>query len=286
MATCISRRAHGDHLRFRLINDKGETGKYIWLEFRCSTEVVSEGQVCKGCSYKLPKYKYQANQKCDHGLVGGPYTADSKLYGSPFYLKEIKNGWFVAEQDENRAKAAVDKACSKMAPRKKNVALPLVEPSEPLAPVEPSVPLAPVVPSEPLAPVEPSVPLAPVEKVKRKYTKKDQVTETPVKRKYTKRNDPNPRRKAKDDVALPVIQPVVETAVEAKLVEIVAPPITITDWIVVKVKKIKCQGKDYYYDSISGKLYGTSVNGVGAYKGRYNVEEDTVDSSFPDSDCE
>jgi hypothetical protein len=246
------------------------------LEFRCPTEVVSEGQVCKGCSYKLPKYKYQANQKCDHGLVGGPYTADSKLYGSPFYLKEIKNGWFVAEQDENRAKAAVDKACSKMAPRKKNVALPSVPlapvvPSEPLAPVEPSEPLAPVEPSVPLALVEPSVPSAPVEKVKRKYTK---------------RNDPNPRRKAKDDVALPVIQPVVETAVEAKLVEIVAPPITITDWIVVKVKKIKCQGKDYYYDSISGKLYGTSVNGVGAYKGRYNVEDDVVDSSFPDSDCE
>jgi hypothetical protein len=86
-------------------------------------------------------------------------------------------------------------------------------------------------------------------------------------------------------VLLPDI-PVNENPLEPKLIEIVAPPITLTDFIVVKVKKIKAQGKDYYYDSISGKVYGISVNGVGAYKGRYIVEEDLVDTTIPDSDCE
>jgi hypothetical protein len=242
MAICISRRAYGDHLRFRLINEKGEDGKWIWLEFRCQNEIPSDQTLCKDCSYKLPKYKYQANQKCDHGIIGGPYTADSKLYGSPYFLKEIKAGWKISEADEIRAKEAVDKACSNM-PRKKAL------------PVEESVTL-----------VKPS--LDEPKKEKRKYTKKD----------------PALKKKAQD-ILLPDI-PVNENPLEAKLIEIVAPPIVLTDFIVVKVKKIKSEGKEYYYDSISGKVYGISVNGVGAYKGRYNIENDSVDTTVLDSDCE
>lgn len=244
MAICISRRAYGDHLRFRLINEKGEDGKWIWLEFRCQNEIPSDQTLCKDCTYKLPKYKYQANQKCDHGVIGGPYTADSKLYGSPYFLKEIKADWKISEADEIRAKEAVDKACSKMPVRKKVV-------SE----VEP-ITVAPVVEM-------------PVKKEKRKYTKRD----------------PSTKLKKSQDILLPDI-PVNENPLEPKLIEILAPPITISDFIVVKVKKIKTQGKDYYYDSISGKVYGISVNGVGAYKGRYNIENDSVDTTVLDSDCE
>jgi hypothetical protein len=109
------------------------------------------------------------------------------------------------------------------------------------------------------------VPKAPEIKKKRTYNRKPKVE--------------------KPDVLLPVV-PVVENPLEPKFIEVVAPPITITDFVVVKVKKMKVQGKDYYHDSVSGKLYGISVNGVGAYKGRYKEEEDEIDTTFPDSDNE
>jgi hypothetical protein len=54
----------------------------------------------------------------------------------------------------------------------------------------------------------------------------------------------------------------------------------------VKLKKLECQGNHYYYDEASGKLYGIASDGVGAYKGRYDKESETVDTTFPDSDCE
>jgi len=258
MAMCISRRAESDRNTFRLINEKGEIGKHIWTEFRCPNVVSDGSEICKSCSYKLPKYKYQANQKCDHGLVGGPYTADSKLYGSAYYLNEIKNGWKILDQDELRAKAAVAKATSNMAPRKKVQAVEAVQEEVKLE-VKPEA--------------KPDV-------------KPDVKLEVKPKRKYVRKNPSEVKLKKKDEIELPIVPPVIESHHEPKFIESIAPPITITDCVVVKVKKTKIQGKDYYYDSVSGKLYGISVNGVGAYKGRYKEEEDLVDTAFPDSDCE
>ena len=140
----MARRAHNDRYSFRLMKE-GKEGKYIWTEFRCPN-VVSEGtKVCADCSKKLPKYKYQSNQKCDHGLVGGPYPEDSKLYGSPFYLKQVKEGF-----------------------------TPLVEPS---VPVEPLVPAT--VATVPLVTVAPSVvatPVAPVKAAKKPRAAKTKAT--------------------------------------------------------------------------------------------------------------
>ena len=139
--------------------------------------------------------------------------------------------------------------------RKKAVKTDLVEPVEPVEPV-----------------VETEKPVVETAKPKRKYTKK-----APGETKS---------RKKKEEIALPIPPPVEESNEEPKFIETTEPAISITDVIVVKVKKIKCQGKDYYHDSVSGKLYGISVNGVGAYKGRYNQETETLDTTFPDSDCE
>lgn len=263
MAQCISRRACADRDTIRLVNDKGQIGKHIWTEYRCPNVVSKGDEQCGDCHRKLPKYKYQANQKCDHGIVGGPYTSDSKLYGSPYYLKEIKNGWKILEADEMRAKDAVDKASSEMAGRKKKV--------ENAESVEQPVAEQPVA-EESVTDAKP--------KVKKPRAKKESVEEKPAAR-------GRPRKiKLKEDVVLPVIEPVQESEKEPKFIEAIQTPIRITDCVVVKVKKIKCQGKDYYYDELSRKLYGISVNGVGAYKGRYNAEEDLVDTTFPDSDCE
>lgn len=281
MATCISRRAYADRETIRLIGEDGKPGRHIWLEYRCPNKVSKEDEVCTDCSHKLPKYKYQANQKCNHGIVGGPYPADSKLYGSPFYEKQIKSGWKILDIDEIRAKAEVDKACRGMGRKKAAPAVVMAKPDEPHVAAPEPEPVASMAMASP-TPNEPAEPVPAVAKQKRTYKKKTPEEKIAKAVKAAKSGKP---AALKLDVIMPVAPPVTETTCDPKFIEAIAPPIMITDFVTVKVKKMKCQGKDYYHDAASGKLYGISVNGVGAYKGRYNAEEDTV-VNFPDSDDE
>jgi hypothetical protein len=241
--SCIARRAHPDRVSFRLVKE-GKEGKYIWTEFKCPN-VVSEGSsVCTDCYKKLPKHKYQANPKCDHGIVGGPYPSDSKLYGSPFYLKQLKEGFTIMEADEKRAKEAIAKALSEM-PRKKIVA-------ETVDAVVAAMPPTPTVETI-KAPKKPRV-----------YKTKSIIPDVAV----TATVNSEPR-----------------VSVAPQMLESMAAPVIASEVIMVKVKKIRCQGKDYYLDSSSGKLYDVTKAGVGSYKGRYNNEsEQLVD--YPDSDAE
>ena len=265
MATCISRRAYEQTIR--LISKHGNHGLNIWTEYRCENKVGLEGQICSECSCKAPKHKCQSEPKCNHGIVGGPYPPDSKLYGSKFYLKLISEGWKILEEDEIRAKAAVNIACM---PRKKVQAEPVVQ-------VEPVVTV-----SQPELLIEQGQPEPPV-KQKRAYKKKTPEEKAAKAVKAIKSGKP-----VKLDILLPTppAPQAEEIHYDPKFVESVAPPITISEFVTVKVKKMTIQGKPYYHDANSGKLYGVSVNGVGAYKGRYNAEEDTVDTTFPDSDVE
>jgi hypothetical protein len=186
-------------------------------------------------------YKYQANQKCDHGFVGGPYPKDSKLYGSPYYLNCIKNGCTISEIDEQRAKEAMIKAGSEM-PKKTAVTgdvatpIPVTKPEKKVA--------------KKVIKVKSSIP----------------VLETPV------------------ADAIPSV--VTVTPVKPTMVESTEAPIVVEDIIRVKVKKIRHQGKDYYFDGNSAKLYSATKEGVGKYAGRYNEEADTINTSYPDSDEE
>ena len=269
MATCISRRACADRDTIRLIDKDGKSGRHIWTEYRCKNKVVVDGLVCVDCSYKVPKYKYQANPKCDHGIIDGPYPSDSKLYGSAFYLKLIKEGWKITEADEIRAKAAVDNACMG---KKKIVA----QAAEAIVQVEQ------VTQNEPVVQAEIQV------KEKRTYKKKTPEEKAAKAAKAAKASKPVKTTKPeKLDILLPT-PPVQaeEVHYDPKFIESIAPPIRIEEFVTVKVKKITIQGKHYFHDANSGKLYGVSVNGVGGYKGRYNAEEDTVDTTFPDSDLE
>ena len=250
----MARRAHNDRYSFKLMKE-GKEGKYIWTEFRCPN-VVSEGtKVCADCSKKLPKYKYQSNQKCDHGLVGGPYPEDSKLYGSPFYLKQMKEGFTPLEADELRAKEAVTNATSNM-PKKKV--------AEPSVPVEPLVPAT--VATVPLVTVAPSVVATPVAPVK--AAKKPRAAKTK---------------------ATPVASNTVVSAEPLKpatMLESMETPVHVSEVIVVKVRKIKHKGKEYCFDQDSGKLYSLLPDGVGPYVGRYKLETDSLDTGYPDSDAE
>ena len=242
MTTCLSRRACSDKLSFRLYKD-GKQKFTIFTEYRCPNP-VNGTKICGDCSTKLPMYKYQSNQKCDHGYIGGPYPKDSKLYGSPYYLNCIKNGCTISEADEQRAKEAMIKAGSEMP--KKTVA------------AASDTPVAALL----------ATPTKPEKKVKKVLKVKSSipVLETPV------------------ADAIPAADTV--TPVKPTMVESTEAPIVVEDIIRVKVKKIRHQGKDYYFDGNSGKLYNAMKNGVGKYAGRYNEEDDAINTSYPDSDEE
>jgi hypothetical protein len=131
---------------------------------------------------------------------------------------------------------------------------------------------------------EPVVKAEPVVQVKQKRVYKKKTPEEKAKKaeKAIKSGKP-----VKLDILLPTPSVQAEEVHhDPKFIETTAPPITISEFVTVKVKKTSIQGKSYYYDSNSGKLYTASVNGVGAYKGRYNIEEGTIDTTFPDSDLE
>jgi hypothetical protein len=241
--SCIARRAHPDRVSFRLVKE-GKEGKYIWTEFKCPN-VVSEGSLCTDCCKKLPKHKYQSNPKCDHGIIGGPYPTDSKLYGSPFYLKQLKEGFTILEADEKRAKEAIAKALSEM-PRKKVTEVPTDAEVAVATATTTTIPTV----VDTIKPKKPRV-----------YKTKSVIP------------------------AVTVTTPVPQETVAAQMLESMAAPIMVSETVIVKVKKIRCQGKDYYLDSNSGKLYDVTKSGVGSYKGRYNSEsEQLVD--YPDSDVE
>jgi len=124
---CISRRGYHENTgnRFKLYKEEDgviKEGRYIWMEYRCPNKAGSSKnpKYCTECDVKIPGFKYQSQGECDHGYVGGPYSTDisCKLYGSPYYLAKIKEGWKIRESDEKRAKECQEKANS-MAPKKK-----------------------------------------------------------------------------------------------------------------------------------------------------------------------
>ena len=251
---CTSRRACSDRNSFRLyktVDGKVIDGKYIWTEYRCRTVAVEGSKTCIECAVKLPKHKYQSSPKCDHGYINGPYPSDSKLYGSPFYMKQLKDGWLIKEADELRAKEAILTASSSMP--KKQTAKTDVEPE--------AVIVAPIKPKQPRK-----------IKLAKNATEAVLTTVPPVM-----------------PSAIPSAMPsAIPSAIpsEAKFVEQMTPPIKVHDVITVKVKKIRCEGKEYYFDSMSGKAYAALTNGVGPYRGRYDPEAETLSKDFPDSDVE
>lgn len=243
MAICLSRRACPDKVAFRLLKN-GKQKFTIFTEYRCPNQIERGSKVCEECSKKLPMYKYQANQKCDHGFIGGPYPKDSKLYGSPYYLKCIKDGCTISEVDEQRAKEAMTNSGSEM-PKKTATAT--------LAGAV-TVTKAEKKPAKKVIKVKSSIP----------------VLETPI--------------AITDQHTSPNILAV--ALVKPTMVESTETPIIVEDIIHVKVKKIRHQGKDYYFDGNSGKVYNATTNGVGKYAGRYNDETATLNVSYPDSDNE
>jgi hypothetical protein len=253
--SCISRRAHADRYSFRLFKEEnGEVKEknYIWTEYRCPNEVLNGKDVCIECSVKNKDHRFQSAPKFDHGIIGGIYTSQSKLYGSEYYLKLLKNGWKIKEEDERRAKEAQQKA--NMAPRK--------------------------------AKVDDNGVALNIKTTTSKTESTPKASPTPrVSSSTSLTSLATPKTPRKPRVAKKAVLPEANLT-PAQFVETMELPTIISEVIIVKVKKIRCAGSEYYYDSNSGKLYGVSTKGVGAYKGRYNSQDQTVNTSYPDSDDE
>lgn len=250
--SCISRRAHADRYNFKLFKEEGGAIKEkncVWTEYKCPNAVLNGKLMCAECDKKIAGHRFQASGHFNHGVVNGPYTADSKLYGSPYYLKCIKDGWKIKEEDEKRAKDAQLKTNTNMAPRKPKV-------DDAGSPVNVSV-------SSPVGSSSSS-------------------TEKPKQpRKAKQPRQVKIAKKASESSLVSLVSPTV-----AEVVEVVALPIIASEVIVVKVKKIRHEGKDYYFDANSGKAYEAKSSGVGQYVGRYNPDAALMDTHYADSDEE
>jgi hypothetical protein len=232
---------------------------YIWLEYRCPNEVLKDSEFCiECCTKEKPGYKYQAVPKFDHGIVGGPYSEKSKLYGSNYYLGLIKAGWKIRPDHESRAKEEQQKANMVKAKLDESGNTLSVKTSSPKVPT-------PKVATPKVATPKPAIPKLKVPTPK------------------SSSND-SPKKPAKIRIAKKA--PPLASEEPAIFVESLEAPIPVSQVITVKVKKIRSGGTEYYYDAKSGKLYGVSTKGVGAYKGRYDAENDLVNTSYPDSDYE
>ena len=218
----------------------------IWIESRCENASENNNSLCSFCLTRPKEHsRYQATKFFQHGEVGGPYPKNSKIYGSAYYLKFIKQGWKIKESDERRAKEAQQNSI--MGKKATAVSTPAV-----------STPVGSTHAVSTPAVSTPNSTRSKVTKVKSIRVKKKTTTELSSS----------------------------SHGLTAQFVESTSPPIIPEEIIVVKVKKIRCEGSDYYLDSNSGKMYGVLSGGVGKYKGRYCQEEDHIDTTYPDSDAE
>jgi len=258
------------------------------LPKRCSA--AAESSLCANCNLKLEATqkslekragKYIPNQAClFHGKVTDPIPEWSRIYKGPWWIKQSESGYVITEEVLEKATAAyndthkdingtIDMAkgtkYTKVSPeavaspkrkmtRKK---LPVIEPvavEKPVEPVAVEKPIEPVVEKpvvekpveKPVTPVAPVPALVPVPAVKK------------------------PKRIAKK----------VTIAQQAELlVKITNPlPIIPTEILEVQIEKIEIDGRSVWYNREKDKVYDLKYNYLGRKK------DDSIDSSFPDSD--
>jgi hypothetical protein len=218
--------------------------------------------------------KYIPNQAClFHGKVTEPIPEWSRIYKGPWWVKQCESGYIITEEVLEKAAAAYNDAhkdvdgtidmakgtkYTKVSPeavaspkrkmtRKK---LPVIEPVAVEKPVEPVVAVVVEKPIEPVVVEKPvEKPVAPVPAV-------------PVVKK--------PKRIAKK----------VTIAQQAELlVKITNPlPIIPTEILEVQIEKIEIDGRSVWYNREKDKVYDLKYNYLGRKK------DDSIDSSFPDSD--
>jgi hypothetical protein len=105
-------------------------------------------------------------------------------------------------------------------------------------------------------------------------------TQTQTQTEPVKKKRPYVKRK-KVETTIP------ETKIKTLAIESKEPPITLNNVVRIGVRPHQIEGRKYFLDSNKGKLYTVAADkSPGHYYGRWNPQEETVDTNFPDSDAE
>ena len=263
------------------------------LPKRCSTSVGEQNGVCAQCNSKqtatrnsLEKRgtKYIPNQGCLlHGTIIEPIPEWSRLYKGGWWSKQIEDGYSMSPETLEKSEQAfctthkdVDTKIDMKLANAKEVPKSIKEPRQRMTRKKVSTPIiaitvAPIVIPPVVKPVvAPAVKVAPVVTPVVAPVVAPPVVAAPV----------LVKKQAKRAKAAPKAVPPPSTDVEIPFRVTNTTPIIPTEVIEVEVVKIEIDGRQLWLDKAKDKVYDLKYN----YLGR--IKDDTIDSSFPDSDCE
>jgi hypothetical protein len=285
-----------EHCLGRRIKDKEEArgrfqdGHRFFLEYRCSNQREKDQDVCTTCQEWMNRgLKLKDPYRNVHGLITEPIPEWSHIYEGEWYESKVALYGIPSDDQMVRAKKAqtearkIDKV-EPVAPAPAIAPAPAPEPAPAPAPapapvIAPPAPEPVVAPSPAPAPApapasQPVAP-APAPKAKRKPKTASEATEKPK---------VPVKRKAKTVAPPPVVE---QQAVEVKAVEALVPLKEPVEVVTIKVKKVRLNGKPYFLDSKKQKVYSVGADGLPhQYVGRWNNEDEKMDTSYPDSDRE
>lgn len=269
-------------------------GKHrFYLESVCGLPVNDpNSNLCAHCTGVVQQTKTQDVGTFPHGLVTGPYTKESHLYDSPWYLAKVAAYGMPSEIDLEMAKKA--QLVAKTGKKIKTIecivkhdsvgtsgvaAIQLAAPSNPVLSLESSELLK---PSNPVLSLESSELLKP-----------NEITEVKPKKKRAA-----PKKKV---VIIPEVKP--DTTVLAQLgaihetiitripdtpetkVETMDTPLEVNTVVRVSLRLFTHGSGTYWRDEVLEKLYKRkSDGGLGPYIGRWDSKQDTIVQDAPDSD--
>lgn len=224
----------------------------FYLESRCDKPIV-ENQLCQDCIQKRER-KHNEPRKNLYGLVSEPLPEDCHIFESLWYESKVKEFGIPSESDMARAKRAQEEARKgvsvvEQVEQKKEKPKRVKKTKEVPVPVPPQP-----VPPEP----NPDPP-------------------TPPKPYPPKPDPPKPARKSKQTAT-------VKQAIQA--IE-VSPVIKDIEVVKIIVRSFHHNDTDYFRNAAKNKLYSVGKDKrPSTYVGRWNPETESIDTEFPDSDCE
>jgi len=259
------------------------------LPKRCSTSVGEENELCTQCTSKqtatrnsLEKRgtKYIPNQGCLlHGIIIEPIPEWSRLYKGGWWSKQIEDGYSMSPETLEKSEQAfcsthkdIDTKVDMKLASAKEVPKSTKEPRQRMTRKKVSTPIIAIT----VAPIVIPPFVKPVVAPPLKVTAPVVVAPSPV-----AVAPPVPvKKQARRAKAVPKAVPPPSTEVQIPFRITDTTPIIPTEVIEVEVVKIEIDGRQLWLDKAKDKVYDLKYN----YLGR--IKDDTIDSSFPDSDYE
>ncbi len=290
----------------------GDGRHKFYLEFRCNRPCLKNMDCCTKCAEKSPSTILQHSRKFNHGNVNEPIPDNSHIYGGKWYKNGIlkwgappseiiefaiqyqkeARGNFIVEEIDDELYTDKKQSLYEEMPRAKKAETQLSDGT--VAPVKrgrkPKV-----------APAESETITTEIEETTKpvKRTRKPKVAPEPLQENSTPAPAPEPKKRTvprkktpetpysnlvnntnqmiHKEVSLP-------THIESQLEEIDSEGYQIE---YIKLSSFEANGTTYFRDSVKNKLYKKIKDkGIGAYVGRWNPDNESINIDIPDSDNE